>query len=120
MAYMSQEKKRLLAQQIKAVLKKYGMSGTLSVRYHSSLVLTLTMGPIDFDNATGVNVYWIDKHFEGEPRIFLTEVHDAMMGCEAIQNHDNSDIQSDYFDVGWYTDINIGRYGSPYQLTKGE
>jgi hypothetical protein len=31
-------------------------------------------------------------------------------------NHDNSDIQSDYFDVGWYISINVGRWDKPYEL----
>jgi len=29
-------------------------------------------------------------------------------------NHDNSDIMTDYFDVGWYSNINIGQYHKPY------
>ena len=33
-------------------------------------------------------------------------------------NHDNSEIQYDYFDVGWYIDVNIGRWNQPYQLIK--
>ena len=66
-------------------------------------------GPINFDNADGVNVYRIDSHFKGVAKDFLTEVHAAMMGCDDLQNHNNSDIQSDYFDVGWYTDIKIDR-----------
>jgi hypothetical protein len=35
-----------------------------------------------------------------------------------VGNHDRSDIQSDYFDVGWYVDINIGRWNKPYALVK--
>jgi hypothetical protein len=31
-------------------------------------------------------------------------------------NHDRSDIQTDYFDVGWYVDVNIGRWNKPYIL----
>jgi hypothetical protein len=31
-------------------------------------------------------------------------------------NHDRSDIQTDYFDVGWYVDVNIGRWDRPYQV----
>jgi len=29
-------------------------------------------------------------------------------------NHNNSDIQTDYFDVGWYITVNLGKYDTPY------
>jgi hypothetical protein len=35
-----------------------------------------------------------------------------------VGNHDRSDIQSDYFDVGWYVDVNVGAWNQPYELTK--
>ena len=59
MAYMSQERKQSLAPSIKAVLKKYGVKGTLAVRNHSTLVLNIKSGSIDFiENfiATDANV----------------------------------------------------------------
>ena len=34
------------------------------------------------------------------------------------QNHNNSDVQTDYFDVGWYIEINVGDWEKPYKLTK--
>jgi hypothetical protein len=33
-------------------------------------------------------------------------------------NHDNSDPMTDYYDVGHYTKINIGKWDKAYQLTK--
>lgn len=116
MAYMSQENKASISPKVKAILKKYGMSGTLSVRHNSTLVLTVTKGPVDFELARGyeqVNVYSIDRDHTGKARDFLREVHDAMNEG----NHDRSDSQSDYFDVGWYTAINIGKYDKPYVYT---
>jgi hypothetical protein len=29
-------------------------------------------------------------------------------------NHDNSDSQTDYFDVGWYVDVKVGKWNKPY------
>jgi hypothetical protein len=34
-----------------------------------------------------------------------------------IGNHDRSDIQTDYFDVGWYKSVNIGTWNKPYEVT---
>jgi hypothetical protein len=122
---MSQEKKAKIAPQVKAICKKYGVKASLAVSNHSTLVLNVKQGPIDFINDFGnsedaakfgiqVNPYWYKEHFVGESREFLTEVITAMN----VGNHDRSDIQSDYFDVGWYVDVNIGRWNKPYALEK--
>ena len=121
MAYMNQEKKKALAPKIKEVLKKYKVKGTLAVKNHSTLVLNIQSGELDFignsnsaDNYIQVNVYWINDRYSGECKSFLNEVKDAMM----VGNHDNSDIMTDFFDVGFYIDINIGRYDKPYVFKK--
>ena len=67
MAYVSQEMKKSLAPAIKAVLKEFGMKGSISVGNHSTLVVNLKEGAIDFsgsythgDRYIQVNEYWID------------------------------------------------------------
>lgn len=137
MAYMSQEMKKELAPGIKAVLKKYGMKGSIAVRHHSTLVVNLRGGPLDIignynaqveaknrvaeraglplgylaEDSIQVNHFWIDDNYSGQVRDFLNELKEAMM----VGNHDNSDLMTDYFDVGWYIDINVGRWNKPYQ-----
>jgi hypothetical protein len=133
MAYMSQEKKVKIAPKVKAILKKYGVKGTLAVRNHSTLCLNLKSGKIDFiansnrvcgadyyQVAQGfrpntgkycqVNPYHFKSHYDGKALAFLTEVLSAMNEG----NYDNSDIQTDYFSVGWYVDVNIGKWNKPY------
>jgi len=141
MAYMNQEKKKELAPQIKAVLKKYGMKASIAVRHHSSLVVNIKSGkldiignyaktnadkpsfdgnPRDFSDLTyiDVNTYWIHDSYSGVVRQFLEELKDAMNGKGSdIENFDHSDIQSDYFHVGWYIDINVGQWDKPYEVT---
>jgi len=137
MAYMSQEKKAKIAPVVKAICAKYGIKGSLKVRNHSTLCLTIKQGPIDFignsnrvcgndhyqvsrgfrPNTQGysdVNPYWFRDHYDGKALDFLSEILTAMNAG----NHDRSDIQSDYFDVGWYVDVNIGRWDQPYALVK--
>lgn len=114
MAYVSQELKAKLAPGIHAVLNKYGMKGTISVGHHSSLVVTLKSGAIDFGTAdTDVNEYWIHEHYTGVARSFLTELLAAMKGPDYFCNDDS---QSDYFHRSHYTDIRIGKWGKPYVL----
>ena len=126
MAYMNQEKKAVIAAKLKPVLKKYGVKGTLSVRNHSSIVLNVKSGPVDFIQDYGdaedarkfgiqVNPYWFQDHFTGESKKFLEEAFNALKGAGY---YDNSDIQTDYFDTAYYYNINIGRWNKPYELTK--
>jgi hypothetical protein len=61
-----------------------------------------------------INPYHFKSHYSGVALKFLTEVYDALMEG----NHDNSDIQSDYFDVGWYVEVNIGKWNKAYDLQK--
>lgn len=117
MAYMNQEIKATLSPAIKSVLARYNMKGTISTSPYS-ITVTLTKGDIDL-NITGheyydVNTYHIDRHYSGIALRFLRELKNAMN----IGNHNNSDIMTDYFDVGWYINICVGKYGKPFQCTK--
>ena len=139
MAYFNQERKQERAPAIKAILKKYGVKGSLAVRNHSTFVLNIKSGSVDFienyiktdadkhygnkmdqnqidylrkNKAVDVNPYWFQEHYSGKALSFLKEVFKAMNSG----NHDNSDIQSDYFDVGWYVGVNIGQWNKPYEL----
>ena len=122
MAYVSQEMKRELAPAIKAICKKYGIKGSLAVRHHSTLVLNIKSGKIDFakdstaDNYNyQVNTYWTDEHYTGKAKKFFAEVIAAMKGPEFF---DNSDAMTDYFHVSHYIDINLGSWNKPYVLEK--
>ena len=141
MAYMSQEKKARLAPAIKAAFAKYGVKGSIGVHHHSSLEVTLRKGALDLignqvallrsgsridrygDNAknaeyletkknTQVNPYYIDDQYTGACAAFMKELVAAMNDG----NHDNSDIQTDYFDVGWYIHVNVGKWDKPYEV----
>ena len=119
MAYVSQAKKAQLAPTIKAVLKKYKMKGSIAVRHHSTLVVNVQSGPIDFDHSHGddysqVNVYHIESQWTGVAQSFLKELLAAMKGPEWF---DKSDAMTDYFYVSHYTDINLGKWNKPYQFT---
>ena len=119
MAYVSQQDKAKLAPAIKKVLSKYGMKGSISIRHHSTLVVTLQSGAIDFgeythgDGYIQVNVYHIERHYKGKAQKFLTELLAAMKGPGWF---DKSDSMTDYFHVKHYCDINVGKYNKPYFL----
>lgn len=130
MAYMSQERKKEIAEKLKAVMPA-GWKYSLSVRHHSTIVLTVQAAPVDLVeeyNATvkkvnpefdgwksgyvQVNEHWIDRQFEGER---LEQMRPIVAALNA-GNHDRSDVQTDYFDVGWYVDINFGHFEKPFRV----
>ena len=118
MAYVSQADKKSLAPAIKAVLNKYGMKGSIRVRNHSTLVVTVKSGAIDFSEYMrgeayiDVNPYWIDQHYSGIARNFLNELLDAMKGPNYFND---DDAMTDYFSRSHYTDISIGTaWNKPY------
>ena len=119
MAYVSQDDKAKLAPAIKKVLSKYGMKGSISIRHHSTLVVTLQSGAIDFkdyshgDGYIQVNTYHIDSHYTGKAKNFLNELLAAMKGPNYFNN---DDAMTDYFHRSHYTDINVGKWNKPYFL----
>jgi len=139
MAYISQEDKKALAPAIKAVLKKYGVKGSIAINHHSSLVVNIKSGVLDFLGASQkyndhraewawrhahkvggylqVNTSWCEQWMEeiGETKIskFYGELIKAMKGTGW---YNNSDIMTDYFDIAYYTDINIGKWNKDYVL----
>jgi len=140
-AYMSQEKKAKIVAAVKPILKKYGVKGSFAVRNHSTIVLTLKQGKIDFvenyiqtdmnspvakkmsddqvnyirkNQSIDVNPYWFQEHFTGKAKAFLTEAFTAMKS--AGNWYDRSDAQTDYFDTAYYVDVNIGSWNKPYEV----
>ncbi len=133
MAYMNQERKAKLAPAVKAILKRYGVKGTISTD-SQSISVNIKSGSLDFigdynktvearpggfrlgspaEKYLQINPYWYQDHFSNKvTKKFLDEVFRALN----TGNHDNSDIQTDYFDVGWYVHVNVGKWNKPYTL----
>ena len=134
MAYINQEGKAKIAEALKPILAKYKVKGTLRVRNHLAITLTLKSGPIDFiansnrvcgsshyqvsrgfqPNTSGhsdVNPYWYQDHYDGDAKAFLNE---AFAALKSADYYDNSDAQTDYFDTAYYYDLHIGRWDKPY------
>jgi len=141
MAYMNQEKKAKIAALLKPIMAKYGVKGSLSVNNHSTIVLTLKSGSIDFvenyiktdaekpyakhfsedqvayirkNQSVDVNPYWFQDHFTGKAKSFLTEAFRALKGADW---YDESDAMVDYFNTAYYVSVNIGKWNKPYVLT---
>jgi hypothetical protein len=134
MAYVNQDIKSQISKAIKPILAKYGIKGSLSVRNHMSIVLTLQSGKIDFignsnrvcsasryqvsngftpntSGYTSVNKHWYQDHYDGVAKEFITE---AIAALQSADWYDRTDAMTDYFDIAYYIDINIGKWNKPY------
>jgi len=137
MAYMNQEMKASIADQVKPIFKKYGVKGSLAVRHHSTIVVNIKSGPLNFignynagqmlrqrrgqdahivtQNYLDVNPYWYQEHFVGECKEFFDELFAAV---KSAGWYNNSDAMIDYFDTAYYFDVNVGRWNKPYEWKK--
>lgn len=102
MAFITQDEKKAIAPKVKALLKEYGVKGTLSISNHSKLVLTLKEGNIDFSDRDSKDPMIVE---------FFKEVGNAMRGPDWF---DDSDIQSDYFHTKHYIEICVGTWEKRY------
>ena len=130
MAYVNQEKKAKIKAALDEALKETGVKYTLAVRHHSTIVCNVRKGPVDFlgnhvltnsmlpdynvitRGYIYVNPYHSDKQFSGDVLGIVKKILRALN----TDNHDRSDIQTDYFDVGHYVELNIGTWEKPYEI----
>tara|TARA_R110000822_G_scaffold193625_1_gene332057 strand:- start:44 stop:568 length:525 start_codon:yes stop_codon:yes gene_type:complete len=146
MAYISQEEKKEFAPAIKAVLKKYGMKGTLGIRHHSTLVCRITKGDLDiigcnnkstmqstrfYDNNVydlrgkmarlqeqyiDVNPHWIEENYRSDTRV-ISFLQELKTAMEGPRYFNEDDSMTDYFHRSHYTDIMVGSWCKPYECT---
>jgi len=115
MAYVSKEFKKEISPAIKKVLARYKFKGTIAIKNLSTLVVNISKGPLALSDLLNrdVNHHTISYNIEygsDEWKKFINELVDVMNG----ENYNKNDIMSDYFDVGYYIDINLGKWNKPY------
>ena len=103
MAYLEKSKVKI----VRDTLKKEFPGLKFSVQNDKSTLLKVVIvkGNVDFDTT----YQQIRRPDSG----ILKQIWDIMN----VGNYDRSDIMSDYFDVGFYVSLNIGRWDVPYILT---
>jgi len=109
------------------VNKSHNIKGTLSVRNGQTLVLTIKKGAFDFISEYKevqpfarsirnppfmVNKYNYRNMFSENIVKFLDDIYQAMNEG----NWNSSRPEVDHVDIGWYVEVNVGTWKSPYQL----
>lgn len=136
MAFISQEQKATIAAELKTVVPKT-WKYTLAVQHHSTLCFNLKSAPVDFLAAIKQMRVEHSEHrgyaYDEEVKATYWDLNvyhwrASLAYCDAATlaivekimaalyrgNHDNSDITTDYFDVGWYVSFHIGKWNRPY------
>ena len=123
MAYISTEEVRA----IRVALKdKFGPKGfKFGVRNANQMeaIVTVLCGPTNFDDilkgkeCVQINHYYMDAY--GQHETFFKEIETIIKTAPATVNggrgwYDNSDVQTDYFDVAYYYSMRIGAWDKPY------
>jgi hypothetical protein len=128
MAYMNQEKKKVIAAKLKEFMPK-SWKYSLAVRNHSTIVMTIKSAPInlvaEYVASTGmtsytdndgnpyasINTYHAeDKFLSADTQNLITKIIDTLN----TDNYDNSDVMTDYFNVGHYTDLDLGKWNKGF------
>jgi len=129
MAYMNQDKKKIIKANLDKVLKPLRIKYSLRVDNHMAINCTIKSGSIDFmrnfTETTGhkfdehirnhlqVNQYWLDDHFTGLPCEIMKRTVEALKSADY---YDKSDAMIDYFDTAYYIHLNVGSWDKPYEL----
>ena len=117
MAYASKEKKEKIVTQLKQIMPK-DWKWSLATKNNSTFVLTIWQAPVDLlEGSEGhyqLNPYSLDKNFNGKELDILEKAKKALH----TDNFNNSDLQSDYFDVGHYIKIQFGNWDKSFICSK--
>lgn len=124
MAFMNQEKKAKIAAELKKVIPA-DWKWSLGVVHHSTIRLVVSAAPVDLirehlpspylkptDTYLQLNEYHLEHAYAGE----LLETFKKIKEALNLGNWDKSDVQTDYFDVGHYVDLHIGRWDKPFRF----
>jgi len=125
MALFTQEQKKLVAPRIKSVLKKYGIKGSIAVRDHSTLVVNLWSGDLDLvGNNRGhyqVNHNSIVRIKKEQGSMLQADFYNELItAMKSLGWYDKSNAMSDYFEVSYYLNINVGDWDKQYIHRWGE
>lgn len=115
MAYITADRTREIKKELKAKFPNL----TFSVRreHYTSVDVAIVAGDVDFSdllNEDGrtykqLNHYYLDNY--GKHSQLFKDIYKIV----DEGNYNNSDSMTDYFDVGFYVDMSIGKWDKPYQ-----
>ena len=133
MPYITKEKKAIIIARVKAATPK-GWRVTFRMRHSSTIICTIRQADVDILAAVEA-AYATHPSYETSGPVThiqslspttildlpdpLRKPLSAMYAALYSENYDNSDISTDYFDVGYYAYIAIGEWDKPMAVVTG-
>lgn len=113
-AYVSKEKMKEVQTELKETFPQYKFS--IRKRHYSTICVSILSGPLtltkDPRGHESVNGRYIKDHYKDNPE--AAEFLQQVMNIVDKGNYNNSDYMTDYYDVGYYVDLEIGQWDKPY------
>ena len=116
MAYISTEEVKVIREELKKNFpSRLGWKLSIVRRDYLSLSISIIKAPFELRNDQNnayeqVNQYWIESRENKQSVPPLKKIFEIANK----NNYNRSDVQSDYFDVGYYLNISIGHFGKPF------
>ena len=139
MAYISTEDVKHIRNELKKELPQYKFSVVRD--HHSSVTISLMKGPAfndyeyfdRYNNVTKtanlsdgehhqINQFHLEDFYGKENAEILSKI-DTISRTAPAKNggkvwYNDSDIQTDYFDIAYYVNINVGKWNKPYEIVE--
>lgn len=137
MAYISTDDVKHIRNELKKELPQYKFSVVRD--HHSSVTISLMKGPAfndyeyfdRYNNVTKtanlsdgehhqINQFHLEDFYGKENAEILSKI-DTISRTAPAKNggkvwYNDSDIQTDYFDIAYYVHINVGKWNKPYEV----
>lgn len=109
MAYANKEQSTRVKQELQKEFPGYKFSVTV-VNY-SKIVVSIMAAPVTFTERSyeQLNHYYLDRYQN-------SEILQKIKSIANKGNYNNSDVLTDYFEVGFYLDIQVGKWDKPFTL----
>lgn len=116
MAYFTKEDKAVVAAKLKEFMPA-GWKYSLSVKDDSIVKMTISEAPLNLEDITTEE--YLDVNTRHASKQFANDQHKDLIVkiIEALNtdNYNESDSQSDYFDVGHGVELSFGTYKKPFK-----
>lgn len=119
MAFVTKELKAKIAASLKTVVPAGWKYSLAVVGDKTTISMTISSAPVDLINERKHNVadgYFSINHYR--PEFDYTgetlEIIKSIISVLNLDNYNNSDVQSDYFDVGHYVELNVGKWNKHF------
>lgn len=116
MAYITPQQVKEKRIQIKKLFPaKDGWKFSIRTENYSTIRLAVLQAPIELREDTNKNYEQTNNYYLSDRKnVIGADILQIMFDILNQGNYNNSDIQTDYFDVGFYTRITIGEWDTPF------